>query len=1209
MVGTVTYHQQVSYCGKPRCRKCRDGTGHGPYWYAYRTEQGRTIRTYIGKQLPPDVQATQVTQAIQTTPIAPTPTTREQLSPELDSVVIRLLVLGQFRLERRSEETWQPIADSAWQHQQVRALLGCLVSSPGRKLGREQVIDALWPELDLETGTDRLHRAVYSLRRILEPTLSRPAASQLLRTERDLLILADQTLVWVDADAFESLLARATASSDSSETERLLEQAATLYGGNFLPEERQLKWTVTRRQGLQRSWIGLLLKLADLRIAKKALSEAIELLDRLLAIDAANEAAVQRLIAVLAQLERRGEALRAYQRFATVLQRNYDIAPLPETRKLYEAVRQGETPVITSTSTPTTPASIAEPVEAPINVPGPAVPIGRSHQGLLVGRDPELEILRNLLTKTENERSSRPSGWKKPTTQSPETPPHSQCILLFGEPGIGKTRLAEEMGREAQQRGWAVAWSRVYAQESNVPYRLWTEVLRSTMAQGLWQKQEVSKRPVTYAPLCALLPELSELIPPVVYSSPVSPEQEQLRLRETTLQLLSRISEHTALLIVLDDLQWADGSSCELLGYLARRLTGTSIVLAGTCRETEIPPRHSFRPLLTDLRREQAALTLSIQPLTDEQISTLVAPLPEPTVQQIQSLAAGNPFFAEELARNATVPAPAPDSSPDRYTPLTLPGTITAVLDLRMGRLSSACQRLLSKASIWGGSFEFQMIRSLEAGSGGHNKSGPTADEDTILDLLEEALSAGMLVEEGSGTRISYSFWHPLIVTHLYDGLSAARRASLHRRAADILRQAYTTREEEGAATITHHLVQGGAEPLLIAHYAERAGDHAYALSAYPEAERYYRLAFTQREEANRQSPTTMEGDELQLMAYLLERLGECAVILGNFEEARTLYERVLEIRSSLRAAGSLTDIKQEAQIDALLWCEVGRTWRYTGNDARAQQCYERGEQVLSEAEVVGGTAWASLRLQQSYMWWREGNYDEARRMGNEALKLFEEVLQREKLPAMDYSRLTRTRLTLAGDPIDLGRTHALLGPIAASIGQPVDAVVHLNTALTVFEKYDNKRAIAHVCSNLGYVLLRKAEYTQAQAFFRRSLHLAERIGDVPLLAVVFSSLGELAVRIGDLREAESRFSRSLTLAEHFNFQVYMSEWNTCLALVLQEQGKIAEAKTSIHNALSIGRAINNTPCIGLALIALGNLRLAQALNWPWHTSSCCKVN
>src|SRR6266571_5130317 len=636
MVGTVTYHQQVSYCGKPRCRKCRDGTGHGPYWYAYRTEQGRTIRTYIGKQLPPDVQATQVTQAIQTTPIAPTPTTREQLSPELDSVVIRLLVLGQFRLERRSEETWQPIADSAWQHQQVRALLGCLVSSPGRKLGREQVIDALWPELDLETGTDRLHRAVYSLLRILEPTLSRPAASQLLRTERDLLILADQTLVWVDADAFESLLARATASSDSSETERLLEQAATLYCGNFLPEERQLKWTVTRRQGLQRSWIGLLLKLADLRIAKKALSEAIELLDRLLAIDAANEAAVQRLIAVLAQLERRGEALRAYQRFATVLQRNYDIAPLPETRKLYEAVRQGETPVITSTSTPTTPASIAEPVEAPINVPGPAVPIGRSHQGLLVGRDPELEILRNLLTKTENERSSRPSGWKKPTTQSPETPPHSQCILLFGEPGIGKTRLAEEMGREAQQRGWAVAWSRVYAQESNVPYRLWTEVLRSTMAQGLWQKQEVSKRPVTYAPLCALLPELSELIPPVVYSSPVSPEQEQLRLRETTLQLLSRISEHTALLIVLDDLQWADGSSCELLGYLARRLTGTSIVLAGTCRETEIPPRHSFRPLLTDLRREQAALTLSIQPLTDEQISTLVAPLPEPTVQQIQ---------------------------------------------------------------------------------------------------------------------------------------------------------------------------------------------------------------------------------------------------------------------------------------------------------------------------------------------------------------------------------------------------------------------------------------------------------------------------------------------------------------------------------------------------------------------------------------------
>src|SRR5258707_3119771 len=120
---------------------------------------------------------------------------------------------------------------------------------------------------------------------------------------------------------------------------------------------------------------------------------------------------------------------------------------------------------------------------------------------------------------------------------------------------------------------------------------------------------------------------------------------------------------------------------------------------------------------------------------------------------------------------------------------------------------------------------------------------GPDADEDIILDLLEEALQAGMLTEEGSGTRITYYFWHPLLVSHLYDSLSAGRRASLHRRAAKVLCQLYQGSEEEGAAAIVYHLVNGGAESPQIAYYAEPAGNRAHSLSGYSEAEQQYRLA------------------------------------------------------------------------------------------------------------------------------------------------------------------------------------------------------------------------------------------------------------------------------------------------------------------------------------------------------------------------------
>src|SRR6266571_169465 len=115
MNGKVTYHQQISYCGKPRCRKCRDGVGHGPYWYAYTTENGCTTRTYIGKNLPAGAQAVQ-----------------ESPPVHLETVALRVRALGQFRLERHNGQEWQTVEDASWQHQRVRTLLACLLSSPGR---------------------------------------------------------------------------------------------------------------------------------------------------------------------------------------------------------------------------------------------------------------------------------------------------------------------------------------------------------------------------------------------------------------------------------------------------------------------------------------------------------------------------------------------------------------------------------------------------------------------------------------------------------------------------------------------------------------------------------------------------------------------------------------------------------------------------------------------------------------------------------------------------------------------------------------------------------------------------------------------------------------------------------------------------------------------------------------------------------------------
>jgi tetratricopeptide (TPR) repeat protein len=1006
----VTYRQQVNFCGKSNCRKCQQGIGHGPYWYSYQVVDGRTVRTYIGKNLPPGVQV---------------PTSQQPPT-----------------------------------------------------------------------------------------TLANPAA----------------------------------------------------------------------------------LRLADMRHVRTSLSREIDELDRLLALDPSNEEAARRLMIVLLHSKRRGEALRAYQRLASVVRDVYEREPSEETRAVYEMVLRGDGEA----------ARIQQGVQ-----------IGRSNQSTLVGREHELHILRQLLVSAEAFGRIRAGGQKRTASIAAATleTQHPQCMALMGEAGIGKTRLAEETAREGQRRGWAVVWSYVYAQESGIPYRLWTEALRRMITLGLWQKQDVAQRAHILQPLEALLPEMHELMVwnrkgegavggdtgneegrdksgPYAHTYAYA---EQVLLWEAVYELLATISARTPLMIVLDDVQWADASSCELLGYLTRRLQGHPIVLLLTCRENELTSKHPLRSLLAHMQREHAVEILHVKPLTDDQVGALVAHLPREMVHRIRTQAAGNPFFAEELAHSSRIDDVGLMATPGEMQQLPredLPVTVTAALNQRLNKLSERCQQLLSKAAVLGGSFGFNLISAMEAGSA-------STDEDVFFDLLEEAIGSGVLTEDGTGTRITYHFWHPLLAGHLYNQLSSTRRARLHRRAAEVLQQVYATRRGEQAATITRHLVEGGADAVQIARYAELAGNHAYGLSAFIEAEQHYRLAVEKDEKAQARKQYQQQ-DRLHL-AFMLERLAECTRIQGNFKEARHLFERVLEERDDSRTLNSAEEAQEEAQIEALLWSEIGWTWRFTGDTARTRQCCEHGEQVLRNAGIFTGPAWARLRFQQSSILWQQGNYEEALGAARESLSLFEESLphgdaeQFSKGEMLDASNLTRIRRTLLGDPVDLGRTHALLGAIANAVGQPNEALEHQNRALAIYERYDRQREIAHVSNNIGFLHLKKAEYALAESFLHRSYSLAERTGDVPLMSVVFHNLGELSAASSDLQEAETLHKKSLLLAEQVEDREYVSLWNSDLAGVLLAQGKVAGAELCVGRALITARAIHNAPCLGHALVALGNVRIAQA--------------
>ena len=1224
---TITYRQQHSFCSKPGCRKCRDGIGHGPYWYAYQVVQGRTVRTYIGKTLPDGVQIERIVDVPPTPPDGPQP----------GASLFRLTTLGQLRLESRGEdEDWQVITEGGWRLPQARALLVCLVCAPDRRLSQQQACELLWPALEMKSAAQNLRRACTALGQLPGQIFNKHTGN--------LLVLADQAHLQVDSETFEDLLTRtrALAAGQSRERVALLEQTIKLYGGDFFPEERATKWVQARRKTLHRQWVQAMLELVDLYLDEQRPATAIDLLDRLIAAEPSNEAAVQRLMFLLARQQRRVEAVQAYQRLARLLSTTHQAAPSPETHSLFSAIQQGREELFrprAATSDPAESSDAGEEAEVRLKhrikdrletqpAPGESgelpigndelkrqesneVLIGRANQSPLVGRDPEVATLYRVLDRVESTRGALRSGENGVRGLLPNTPgtPRAQCMVLMGELGIGKTRLAEEGAREARRRGWTVIWSQAYAQEQGIPYGLWIAALRNVLAHTpdlARQATEIASSTL-YQPLHVLVPEMQEALvkagaKEVLSYDALLPEQEELRLREAVHAFLTSLSLTSPLLLVLDDIQWADNSSSQMLGYLTRRVADHPIVILATCRETELPANSVLNGLIAHMQREQVVEVIHVQPLSDEQIGALVSYLSEPAISHIQSRAGGNPFFAEELAYSLrTGTAPGEQSSPGAHEQM-LPGTIAAVLDRRLNRLSKECRELVGKAAVLSGSFDFELIAALAS-------NGPEVDHDTVLDLLDEALRSGILAEEGGGAHITFHFWHPLLASHLYNGLSAARRARLHRKIAEELQRLYPSRESEVAATIVRHLVLGGAEPASIARFAELAAHRAYSLFAYSEAESYYQLALSHLAPELMMVQETAPVEQALLpdaslehrlhLAFLSERLAECTRVRGNFKHAPDYYLRAIQLRTRPpRAFATPAEERQEAQIQAILWSEIAWIWRFTGDTAAARDCNARGEEVLRKAGISDGPAWACLRHQQASLYWHEGYHQEALQASHQALNLFAACLAKSspanaEQPVIPANRQTRTTRTLLGDPVDLGRAHSFLGIIYTALGQLGEALKHLHEALAIYEQHNRRREAAHASCNIGHIHLLRAEYAQARPFFLRPLSYVEQSGDI-LKSVLLYNLGELAIADHRLDEAEKLYREGLALVEQVNDREYLSNWSAILGVVFQEQGRFKEAAEAILRALSVGRAVpRNQPCISFALVALANLRCA----------------
>ncbi len=417
---------------------------------------------------------------------------------------------------------------------------------------------------------------------------------------------------------------------------------------------------------------------------------------------------------------------------------------------------------------------------------------------------------------------------------------HGALVMLVGEPGIGKTRTLEEFADFARNEHATVLWGRCYEGEWAPPFGPFSEAIAEYAHSA---EPEMIKRELGNGgpPLARLVPALRERLPELAEPVPLPPEEERFRLLDAVAQLLIAVSARAPLILVLDDLHWADRGTIAMIRHVARFVARNRIMMLGAYRDVELDRQHPLAEALGALRREAPYERIPLKGLEQREVGELLATMaeqdvPEALVAAISAETDGNPFFIRELILHL-VEEKKIFRQDGRWTSnlavaeMGIPEGIREVIGRRLSRLSEEANRLLTAASAFNGSFRFDIAASVIG-----------LDETQALGALDEALAAQLL--RSAAETESYDFTHALIRHTLYAEMSPSRQVRLHRQIAEAMERAWANRVKEHAAEVACHFSRSAAleGSERGAEYAIAAADNAEAAYAQDEVVSFIRI-------------------------------------------------------------------------------------------------------------------------------------------------------------------------------------------------------------------------------------------------------------------------------------------------------------------------------------------------------------------------------
>ena len=471
-------------------------------------------------------------------------------------------------------------------------------------------------------------------------------------------------------------------------------------------------------------------------------------------------------------------------------------------------------------------------------------------------------------------------------------------VLIGGEPGVGKTRLVEQVLEAAQQRGCLSVTGRCYEVEGTAPFIPFVEiieqyarvvpldVLRETLGDAA---PEVAR----------LVPDLRRLIPDIPPVLELPPEQQRHYLFKNVGEFVERVSRVNSLVLLLDDLQWADHATLLLLQHLAPLLGELPVLALGTYRDVELDVNRPFAATLEVLKRKRLAQRLNLERLPQEDVAGMLAAMggpspPEALVTGVYRETEGNPFFVEEVYQDLQEEGVLhrddgtwrPDLDVEERD---VPEGVRLVIGRRLERVSTGSRKVLTLGAVVGRSFSLPLLESLGDVTG-----------DTLLAALEEAEAAHLIVGV-PGREPRWEFSHAVIRQTLAGTLSLPRRQQLHRRIAEAIEATTDDAIETRAAELAHHLYQAGTavDASKTVSVLQRAAGQAQLQGAFDEALKLLDKALSLVQD----SELAVRATLLLTRGTALQSLAQSERALIDLEQAVTLYEQVEDIEGAARAS------------------------------------------------------------------------------------------------------------------------------------------------------------------------------------------------------------------------------------------------------------------------------------------------------------------